>query len=126
MFTLCSRKIGKHYPSTWSMVFLGLENGPRPWASVDLGCDPLSGSLAMSKRLNPHRRLLQAQARALNSARTVQSETHGVEMAKLQQGLVRSGLHGNMSSMTFREPNWSKVDNLGKPKRATRKRFALK
>lgn len=80
----------------------------------------------MSKRLNPHRRLLQAQARALNGARVEQSAAHGVEMAKLQQGNVRSGLSANSTSMTYREPHWTEADNPGKARRLTRKRFAIK
>lgn len=46
----------------------------------------------MSKRLNPHRRLLAAQARVLADARLEQSRANGVDMAKLQQGRVRSPL----------------------------------
>lgn len=46
----------------------------------------------MAKRLNPHRRLLAAQARALMGVRMEQSAAHGAEMAKLQQGHVRSAI----------------------------------
>lgn len=46
----------------------------------------------MSKRLNPHRRLLAAQARVLADARLQQSAASGAEMAKLQQGRVRCAL----------------------------------
>ena len=46
----------------------------------------------MSKRLNPHRRLLAAQARVLVDARLAQSAAQGADMAKLQQGRVRSPL----------------------------------
>jgi hypothetical protein len=46
----------------------------------------------MSKRLNPHRRLLAAQAKALAAERSVQSAVNGADMAKLQQGRVRSPL----------------------------------
>lgn len=70
----------------------------------------------MSKRPNPHRRLLAQQARALADARLEQSRLAGADMAKLQQGAVRSHMgRGNATSATYREPNWTSED--AKPKR---------
>lgn len=76
-------------------------------------------------RLNPHRRLLARQAAILTDQRKVQSAVNGVDMAKLQQGAVRSHMgRGNPSSATYREPNWTDPDNPGKSPRKSRKRFA--
>lgn len=76
-------------------------------------------------RLNPHRRLLKAQAAALAAVRMEHSAAHGVEMSMLQQGVVRSHMAwGNPTSMTFREPSWTNPDARGKAKRPKPQRFA--
>jgi hypothetical protein len=63
----------------------------------------------MGKRTNPHRRLLAKQAQALAAERLVQSATNGAEMAKLQQGRVRSPLDREVQLTTYAVPrplNW--------------------
>lgn len=81
----------------------------------------------MGKRLNPHRRLLAAQARALNEQKQMQSAVNGADMAKLQQGVVRSHMaRGNPTSATFRAPNWTSEDKRGKPARKPKPRFGVK
>lgn len=81
----------------------------------------------MGKRLNPHRRLLAKQAQALAGARLEQSALHGAEMAKLQQGRVRSHMgRGNVTSATFMQPNWTDADNPGRKPRKNPPRFGVK
>jgi hypothetical protein len=80
----------------------------------------------MSKRVNPHRRLLAAQARVLADARLEQSRVNGVDDAKLQQGIVRSHLRPNQTTMTFRAPHWSDADNPGRKTRKLKPRFSVK
>ena len=108
------------------MALLGhidLARAVRPGPSLT----PTRERLAMSKRLNPHRRLLAAQARALNEQRLVQSAVEGADMAKLQQGRVRSHMsRGNPTSATFREPNWTDPDNPGRKPRKSQPRFGVK
>lgn len=58
----------------------------------------------MSKRLNPHRRLLAAQAKVIRDARLFQSELNGADMAKLQQGRVRSPLNPTVQLTSYRTP----------------------
>jgi len=57
----------------------------------------------MSKRLNPHRRLLARQAALLRAVRLEQSTVNGVDDAKLQQGPVRSPLN-TMFNVGFHAP----------------------
>jgi hypothetical protein len=78
----------------------------------------------MGKRLNPQRRLRQAQAKALAAVRLEQSAANAAEMAKLQQGPVRSGMRGNPTTMTFRGPKWSDIDVPGKAKRKRPQRWS--
>lgn len=81
----------------------------------------------MSKRLNPHRRLLAKQEQALTGARMAQSVAQGADMAKLQQGAVRSHMgRGNSTGATFREPNWTDADNPGRKPRKNPPRFGVK
>lgn len=81
----------------------------------------------MSKRLNPHRRLLAAQAKLIREQKQVQSAVQGADMAKLQQGVVRSHMaRGNPTSATFRPPNWTDVDNVGRKPRKNPPRFGVK
>lgn len=81
----------------------------------------------MSKRRNPHRRLLAAQAALIREQKQVQSAVQGADMAKLQQGAVRSHTgRGNMTSKTFREPNWTNVENPGRKPRKSHPRFGVK
>lgn len=90
----------------------------------------------MSKRVNPHRRLLAAQAQLLADARLEQSRVNGVDMAKLQQGRVRSPLAPTVQLTAYRTPKPASddiparkgkiVNGLFKANRGQRARFSPK
>jgi len=75
----------------------------------------------MGNRLNPHRRLLKAQARVMIDVRLKQSAANGVEDAKLQQGRVRSSLDPLRSRATWYKPMVRPHSSVGdEPERAPR------
>lgn len=78
----------------------------------------------MGKRLNPHRRLLAKQAQALAAERLVQSVVNGEDMAKLQQGRVRSPLNPRVQLTQYAVPrsNWEGKGVRGKIVRGQLKR----
>lgn len=83
--------------------------------------------LAMSKRLNPHRRLLARQAAALEAARVEQSSVHGEEMSKLQQGLVRSALAPRVQLTAYSVPRERPWEGRGKlVRKQSKPRFGTK
>ena len=78
----------------------------------------------MSKRPNPHRRLLAKQARVLLDVRLAQSAANGEDMAKLQQGRVRSPLNPRVQLTAYSTPRRMDWERLGRRKRLALPRFA--
>lgn len=77
----------------------------------------------MSKRLNPHRRLLQAQSKLLREVMAEFGPAHD-DSHKLQRGVVRSGLAVKTQLSHYSAPrdNW---EGLGTAPRKSVKRFSI-
>lgn len=77
----------------------------------------------MGKRLNPHRRLLAAQARALMGQRLTQSAINGADMAKLQQGNVSAHTESIFMLQVTTRGNWEGRGTSGKVVKGQLKRM---
>lgn len=80
----------------------------------------------MSKRLNPHRRLLGKQAALIRDAKLAQSATQGADMAKLQQGAVRSPLNPRVQLTAYASERPISWEGRGKQGKVVAGKFKFK
>lgn len=107
-------KIGEKCPPSPGTVSLRRGDTRAPtWSALDLVAPTCGKGLPMGKRLNPHRRLLAKQAALLNEHKQVQSVVQGADMAKLQQGRVRSPLAPRVQLTTYAAPRPAHWEGMG-------------